>query len=139
MRAVRTSARILFSFCLVLMIGCKGKEPAQVPDSGPAAAPQKPISLDQNAKEVLEELGALESKKDVTCWTSFRQLDWYIAGKNYTEFATLAKIAAMKRLVRAVWAKAAASAPGAVIGEAAVKAAVAKLPQIALEDAQKKQ
>src|SRR5688572_16512637 len=92
--------------------------------------------LDENARGVLDELAALESKKDVTCWTSFRQLDWFIAEKSYSEFGTLAKIAAVRRLVRAAWANAAQAAKGDRITAADFDAAV-KLPQINVEQDRK--
>jgi hypothetical protein len=86
-------------------------------------------TLTANANQVLDELGSLETKRDVTCWTSFRQLDWFIAEKSYSEFGTLAKIAAIKGLVRAVWVKASAAAKGGMI-TAAELAATVKLPVV---------
>ena len=87
--------------------------------------------LHASADTVLDELAQLETKKDVTCWTSFRQLDWFIAEKSYSEFGTLAKITAVKGLVRATWEKASANPKGGAISEADVKGAV-KLPDIKL-------
>ena len=113
---------------LVLLVGCGGKK-----DGGEI----KPVAGDRlsavhaSADIVLDELVQLETKKDVTCWVSFRQLDWFIAEKSYSEFATLAKIAAMKALVRAVWEKASNAAPGPSVTAADVEKA-AKLPKIAL-------
>jgi hypothetical protein len=87
--------------------------------------------LHASADTVLDELGTIETKKDVTCWVSFRQLDWFIAEKSYSEFATLAKISAVKGLVRATWEKASTLAKGGAVSDADVKAAV-KLPDIKL-------
>lgn len=78
----------------------------------------------ENADYVLDQLVALESVRDVTCWTSFRQLDWFIAEKSYGEFATLAKVAAVKALVRSLWEKASnASIEGKISAEAIRSAA----------------
>src|SRR6187397_1908620 len=68
--------------------------------------------------------GERESKRDVTCWTSFRQLDWFIAEKSYSETGTLAKIVAIKGLVRAAWAKASAAAKGERVSAADLEHAV---------------
>ncbi|HEU5057863.1 MAG TPA: CRTAC1 family protein [Kofleriaceae bacterium] len=86
---------------------------------------------------VLDELVTLESKRDVTCWTSFRQLDWFIAEKSYSETGTLAKIVAIKGLVRGAWAKASASARGAQVTVADLGAAVS-LPTPTLPAEQQK-
>src|SRR5512132_986385 len=72
-------------------------------------------SLTGDAALVLADLVAFESKRDVTCWTSFRQLDWFIAEKSYSETGTLGKIVAIKSLVRGAWAKASAAAKGDVV------------------------
>jgi hypothetical protein len=95
-------------------------------------------SLTANAVVVLDELLALETKRDVTCWTSFRQLDWYIAEKSYSETGTLAKIVAIKGLVRAVWARASASAKGTMV-TAADLTAVVTLPKIEFAPEKQKQ
>ena len=110
--------------------GCKG-------DGKPSAQRAKVGTLTDSARLVLDELVALETRRDVTCWNSFRQLDWFIAEKSHSEFATLAKIVAIKGLVRAVWVKASA-AEGAVVSAADLAAAVA-LPQVELPDGQKKE
>ena len=84
LRAVTALSAVLFA---LVVPGCKGKKskpPEKRSDRG---------TLTANAGQVLDELGSLETKKDVTCWTSFRQLDWFIAEKSYSEFGTLAKIA----------------------------------------------
>ena len=106
--------------------GTDAKQPA-------ATKPSAPATIDDNAKFVLEQLLALESSADVTCWTSFRQLDWFIAQKSYSEFATVAKIAAMRRLVRGAWAAASARAPRDTITAADFEAAV-QLPEVKVPD-----
>jgi hypothetical protein len=107
-------------------VGCKSKK-----KKGTATA-----TLDGNARAVLEELVALETKKDVTCWTSFRQLDWFIAEKSMGEFGTLAKTRAIKLLARAAWLKASKAATGAEVSAADFKASV-KLPKVAVAPAQR--
>ncbi|MEO8875144.1 MAG: hypothetical protein ABI461_06110, partial [Polyangiaceae bacterium] len=62
--------------------------------------------LDDEGKRVLSEIATLESTKDVTCWTSFRELDSFISSNQYSNFAVLAKITAVKALLRAAWEKA---------------------------------
>ena len=94
-------------------------------------------SLTGNAGLVLDELVAFESKRDVTCWTSFRQLDWFIAEKSYSETGTLAKIVAIKGLVRAAWAKASAMAKGDRVTAGDLERA-ASLPAIEFSPEQQK-
>ena len=95
------------------------------------------ISLSAAAGLVLDELVAFESKRDVTCWTSFRQLDWFIAEKSYSETGTLAKIVAIKGLVRGVWAKASAAASGDQVKAADLEKAVS-LPALEFSPEQQK-
>src|SRR6185503_12903338 len=85
----------------------------------------------------LDDLVAFESKRDVTCWTSFRQLDWFIAEKSYSETGTLAKIVAIKSLVRGAWAKASAAAKGDVVTAADLERA-ATLPALEFSPEQQK-
>ena len=94
-------------------------------------------SLTGSAGLVLDDLVAFESKRDVTCWTSFRQLDWFIAEKAYSETATLAKIVAIKSLVRGAWAKASAAARGPEVTAADLTAAVS-LPALEFSPEQQK-
>ena len=86
---------------------------------------------------MLDDLVAFESKRDVTCWTSFRQLDWFIAEKSYSETGTLAKIVAIKSLVRGAWAKASAAARGEQVTAADLTAAVS-LPALEFSPEQQK-
>lgn len=118
--------RVLVVAALVVG-GCKGDEKQKVAQADPVAAADR--RLDANVRQVLEHIAALETKKDVTCWTSFRQLDWFIAEKGYSEFATLAKITAVKALVRALWAKGSAAGRDGTITAAEI-AAAAELPAI---------
>ena len=104
--------------CAALSPGCKDKSETPSPRPAPPQVPEQAdllAGLHKSADIVLDELEALESEADVTCWTSFRQLDWYIAEKSYGEFATLAKVAAVKALVRAAWQAASEQAQGAKI------------------------
>jgi hypothetical protein len=121
---------ILIALCLA---ACGGKRD-DTKDTGSAKAPPASdglTALRATAAHVIDELEKLETTKDVTCWTSFRQLDWFIAEKSYSEFGTLAKIAAMKALVRATWQKATAAAKGPQVTAADVDGAVT-LPKIEL-------
>ena len=76
--------------------------------------------------------------KDVTCWTTFRQLDGFISSKEYSAFATHTRILAAMALVRAVWEKASLSSPVGTISAADV-AAAAPLPKSGLHDAKRDQ
>ncbi|HUS67839.1 MAG TPA: CRTAC1 family protein [Kofleriaceae bacterium] len=119
-RIVWAISAVLFALAVP---ACKGKK------ARPEEKRSDGATLTANASQVLDELGSLETKRDVTCWTSFRQLDWFIAEKSYSEFGTLAKIAAIKGLVRAVWIKASGAAKGKVITLADLTGAV-KLPEV---------
>ncbi|MBA2538058.1 MAG: hypothetical protein H0V17_00360, partial [Deltaproteobacteria bacterium] len=123
MRYLRTLAVITF----VGSVACGGKKG----DDSKQPVTDRLTGLHASADTVLDELVQLETKKDVTCWTSFRQLDWFIAEKSYSEFGTLAKISAMKGLVRATWEKASTLAKGGAVSDADIKAA-AKLPDVKL-------
>src|SRR6185436_10073125 len=68
------------------------------------------------------EITTLETTKDVTCWTSFRQLDSYISSKEYSNFAAISKITAAKALVRAAWEKASRASKGDKLTAADLKA-----------------
>ena len=120
LRAVTALSAVLFA---LVVPGCKGKK------SKPQEKRSDRGTLTANAGQVLDELGSLETKKDVTCWVSFRQLDWFIAEKSYSEFGTLAKIAAIKGLVRATWVKASEAAKGKTVTVADLTGAV-KLPVV---------
>lgn len=85
-------------------------------DPGPSTAGPKATPHERSARRVLDKIEALEISKDVTCWTSFRQLDSFVAAGQYSDYATLTKIAATKSLTRAIWRKAAGG--DAVTGEA---------------------
>jgi hypothetical protein len=118
-------AGIALALCLAVT-SCKGGG-----DKPSSASAEPGTTLDQNARLVLDELLALETKKDVTCWTSFRQLDWFIAEKPFSELGTLAKTKAIKQLTRAAWARASARASGPAITAVDIDAAVA-LPEISM-------
>ena len=83
----------------------QGQEPQGA--SGPAH-----VGLASTAKLFIDEIRKLETQRDVTCWTSFRQLDNFIGGKQYSEFATLTKVEAVQALAHAVWAAASSKSGG---------------------------
>ena len=97
------------------------------------SAPRPPGRLDAVARRIADRLTGFEAKRDVTCWTSSRQLDWYIASKSYNDLATVAKIEVVKELVRSAWHKASAKASGSELGVTDLDA-VLKLPEEAYSD-----
>ena len=108
---MRTSASVLLCLLTTTLLGCPKDPPKPAPAADDAAAATAPVTvdtkhLDAAAAKALAEIATLETTKDVTCWTSFRQLDSFISSKEYSTFATLAKITAVKALVRAAWEKA---------------------------------
>ena len=72
----------------------------------------------------------------MTCWTSFRQLENFIATKSYSNFAALTKVAAAKALTHGVWIAASERASGDTLGKAEIvaifdpEAAAAKAPAL---------
>ncbi len=127
-RAVLTFAPLL----LLSLAGCPKDAPSQSTNADSAAGANAKNAepsvdtkyLDATGKRILGEIEALETTKDVTCWTSFRQLDNFISSKEYSTFASIAKINAEKALVRGAWEKASKSAKGPEITGADLKAAV---------------
>jgi hypothetical protein len=116
----------------LLVCGCKSDKDRRKEERAGGS------SLTSSAGLVLDELVALESKRDVTCWTSFRQLDWFIAEKSYSETGTLAKIVAIKSLVRGAWARASAAAKGAQVTAADLTQAVSlPTPELPAEQQKK--
>lgn len=104
-----------------------------------ASTARTTVSLVDTARAIVGELEALEIERDVTCWTSFRQLDNFISTKSYSEFATLTKIMAVKALVRGVWARA-SDRPGATVSVEdleAVYSVEADLPEARKAELQK--
>ena len=87
-------------------------QPSLSASAAPAPGTMDTRFLDETAKRVLTEIATLETTKDVTCWTSFRQLDSFISSGQYSNFAVLAKITAVKALLRAAWEKASSAAAG---------------------------
>ncbi|MEO7113026.1 MAG: CRTAC1 family protein [Polyangiaceae bacterium] len=133
---MRTSlAGVLLAALVFLSIaGCK-KDSGSVAD---ASAPLRTDTtfLDDEAKRVLEKIAALEAAKDVTCWTSFRQLDSFISSNQYSSFAVIAKILAVKAMLRAAWERASLASAAATLTAADLNAdAVVPLPR--MNDAQK--
>jgi enediyne biosynthesis protein E4 len=87
----------------------QGSEPVPLP---PLQLEARHAALTEAAKAFVEEIAKLEKARDVTCWTSFRQLDNFISSKTYSDFATLTKIVAIKALVRSVWVAASQASGG---------------------------
>ena len=81
-------------------------------------------ALGKTAASIVARIGELEQQKDVTCWTSFRQLDNFIAEKAYADAATLTKIVASKALVEAMWVAATHEAAGAPVDATHLRAVV---------------
>lgn len=116
MRSQNVVLAALLAFPLFTISGCKNDPPAPAPvPSSSAAAVVDTHFLDEEAKQVLAQISSLETTKDVTCWTSFRQLDSFISSNQYSDFAVLAKITAVKALLRAAWEKASISSPNATL------------------------
>src|SRR5258706_9712909 len=95
----------------MLFVACRRPTSEPAPPGASAAISSAPPAtdvrfLDEAAKRVVAAIADQESTKDVTCWTSFRQLDSFISSGQYSNFAVLAKISAMKALVRASWERA---------------------------------
>lgn len=84
-------------------------------DDGGKSAKSRQLRLAETAVAIVDRIGELETERDVTCWTSFRQLDNFIASKTYSDFATVTKIIASKALVQAVWAQASKNNAGDVV------------------------
>lgn len=131
---------ILTGALTLAITGCEQKPQPTSPD-----APTQPGSVDVSSRKrvddrhldviaarVVLQITELESKKDVTCWTSFRQLDSFIASKQYSDFATLTKIGVIKHIVRGIWI--AASSQGGVVDPDVLAGALAKLDRAALSD-----
>ncbi len=137
MRDRRLTRAFGAAIVLVAAVGCPADPPvrtspaadagtaqvAKAPDAAPdvlasASQTDAPTSdLGRSAVRILDQIQALETQKDVTCWTSFRQLDSFVAAGEYSDYATLTKIAATKSLTRSLWRKAALIGPGPVTGK----------------------
>jgi enediyne biosynthesis protein E4 len=133
---MRSTISNLVVLAVVLAPGCGKKKDdgqaragveAKIEPVAPAEAgdaePLPPIELEarhaalaEAAQAFVSEIATLEMARDVTCWTSFRQLDNFISAKTYSDFATLTKIVAVKALVRSVWAAASEASAGDPIG-----------------------
>ena len=140
---VRELCFVVFASGLLLggCNSCKGDETKPPSDQSEAGAKNAPSSdvdashLDDAARRALAEIVTLETTKDVTCWTSFRQLDSFISSKEYSNFAALSKITAAKALVRAAWEKASRESKGDKLTAADFK--LLKLPEARSSDNQK--
>jgi hypothetical protein len=111
---------------VLLAFACnKRAEPEKSAPPADVDAPSAPDThfLDEAASRAATEIETLESTKDVTCWTSFRQLDGFISAAQYSNFATLPKITAIESLTRAVWEKASLAAAGPKVTAAELRAA----------------
>src|SRR5690606_1249580 len=68
------------------------REPVAAPDS-PTDAPPPQASLEQlraSADDILATIGAQESKKDATCWSSVRMIEGFSLGRQMTPAAEVA-------------------------------------------------
>jgi hypothetical protein len=81
-------------------------------------------ALLQTTSALIARIGQLEAQKDVTCWTSFRQLDNFIAQKTYSDAAALTKVVASKALLEAIWVQATKNAAGAPVDASHIEAVV---------------
>jgi hypothetical protein len=143
------SARALtFAGVVVLAVigigGCTKPDPpppiTTTVDAGvPAALVIDTHHLDDEGARVLAEIATLETTKDVTCWTSFRQLDSFISSNPYSNFAVLAKIAAVKALLRASWEKASRISVSPILSAADFAAAIKLDADTSMTDAKKKE
>ena len=97
------------------------------PASDAEASQSRRKELARTAARIVDAIGELEAERDVTCWTSFRQLDNFIAAKSYSDFATVTKITASKALVQAVWAEASKRSAGPTVSAADLHAVVGEL------------
>jgi hypothetical protein len=88
--------------------------PADLESALARVAPER-AALARTAALIVDRIRTLEVQRDVTCWTSFRQLDNFIASKSYSNFATLTKIVAGKALAHGVWLAASKAAKGDAI------------------------
>ncbi len=78
--------------------------------------------LVDTAAAIVDGIRELEVARDVTCWTSFRQLENFIATKSYSNFAALTKVVAAKALAHGVWIAASEKAGGDTLGKAEIVA-----------------
>ncbi len=140
-------ARPLAAFFAALLIGICGackkapsdRAPAPSASASSASSPTADAHhLDDEARRALAEIATLETTKDVTCWTSFRQLDSFISSNSYSNFAVLAKITAVKALLRAAWEKTSRLSAKPTLG-AADFAAVVKLVEASMSDKKKQE
>lgn len=97
--------------------------PREASSAGVTTSPAPTETLGTVAAAALDRILDLERAEDVTCWTSFRQLESFIAGAPLTDAATLQKLVAMRSLVTAVWSRASRSQPGAVLTRQGLKSA----------------
>lgn len=125
---------------MTVPLSCERSQPSEPPpavqvDTSVAKAvqtPQRPQApelilsddLDRSAARVLDALLKLETAKDVTCWTSFRQLEDFVSEVRYSRHAALTKIAAIQSLLRGVWRSASKRAAGAQVSAADLEASL---------------
>ncbi|MBX7083119.1 MAG: hypothetical protein K1X88_28185, partial [Nannocystaceae bacterium] len=97
--------------------GARAPEVPPAPSLAEAVASLSPrrAQLADTAALVVDRIRTLEVQRDVTCWTSFRQLDNFIASKSYSNFAALTKIVAAKTLAHGLWLAASQAASGPAV------------------------
>ncbi len=140
------------ALCLCALVACQPDSPGSpantagdASNKAPSAAANNPSKAPEppgeqpgevsghmaSALRVVDAITELEVTKDVTCWTSFRQLDSFVATRQYSEYATLTKIAAIKSLTRALWRRASQKSAASVL-DASDLEDVASLERVAL-------
>lgn len=93
--------------------GCRSDESPPVDPPLPTtntSVHAEPGSIKHTARALVSRIEALETERDVTCWSSFQQLDNFVATKRLERPAVRAKSDHVKRLARALWQRAAATA-----------------------------
>ena len=131
---------LLLVTALVVCAACK-KSPGDATPAPSATASSSSADthhLDDEARRALAEIATLETTKDVTCWTSFRQLDSFISSNGYSNFAVLAKITAVKALLRGAWEKTSQRSTNTTLGAADFEGAV-KLAAGSMTDKRKQE
>ena len=89
--------RLLSIVCVLLLAmlfgpGCgqRGEEvsapPALTEPRGPTlSVAESRLLMAESARRLVSRIGELETEADVTCWTSFRQLDGFLATRMFSD------------------------------------------------------
>ena len=129
----RPRAGVSALLCAVVLASasaCRTDPPSEpqgpTPQSAAPVASPQPAATDTMfdvADASLDRILSLETEEDVTCWTSFRQLESFIARAPLTDDATLQKLVAMRSLVTGVWSRASIASAEPVLNRGALGAA----------------